>query len=122
MFATTKEMVRIFQVVNLPIPDTNLSFIELLNFLVSSFHYSIWNDPPTTYFIFQWKQKTFSKYVPIMYAIKKWILISKSLGVEFSKNVNCGKYFQMIFYGVPKQATYLPHCLLFMWSRFSTVN
>ena len=36
MFATTKEMVRIFQVVNLPIPDTNLSFIELLNFLVSS--------------------------------------------------------------------------------------
>ena len=32
----TKEMVRIFQVVNLSILDTNLSFIELQNFLVNA--------------------------------------------------------------------------------------
>ena len=52
MFATTKEMVRIFQVVNLPIPDTNLSFIELLNFLVSS-AIQFEKYPPTTHFIFE---------------------------------------------------------------------
>ena len=35
-FRHTKEMVRIFQVVNLSILDTNLSFIELQNFLVNA--------------------------------------------------------------------------------------
>ena len=67
MFATTKEMVRIFQVVNLPIPDTNLSFIELLNFLVSS---TIQFEMITLLHI-SYLNENKIPLVPIMYAIKK---------------------------------------------------